>query len=75
VSIKKVKEQLGKKAGMRSQREVEDRLTEKHLPPDYRLALLWVLGQDTTQATAPQAPKALGLYPPKAPGLSLGGAK
>jgi hypothetical protein len=68
VSIKKVKEQLGKKTGMRSQREVEDRLATKNLPPDYRLALLWVLGQDTTHATAPQSAKPTAA-------LSLGGAK
>lgn len=67
VSAKKVKEQLGKKTGMKSQKEIEERLATKNLPPDYRLALLWVLGQDTTQATAPQALKA--------PGLSLGGTK
>lgn len=30
---------------MKSRRQIESRLAEKRLPPDYRIALLWVLGK------------------------------
>jgi ParB-like chromosome segregation protein Spo0J len=42
VSAKKVKETLGKQSGVRGLKEIEERLNVKNLPPDYRLALLWV---------------------------------
>jgi hypothetical protein len=43
VSAKKVKETLGKQSGVRGLKEIEERLKMKRLPPDYRLALLWVI--------------------------------
>jgi len=46
VSAKKVKETLGKQSGVRGRKEIEERLSVKNLPPDYRLALLWVTYRD-----------------------------
>lgn len=43
VSAKQVKETLGKQSGVRGLKEIEARLNTKNLPPDYRLALLWVI--------------------------------
>jgi ParB family chromosome partitioning protein len=35
---------------MKSRRQIESRLAEKRLPPDYRIALLWVLGKEADEA-------------------------
>jgi len=53
VSGRQVKESLGKQSGVRGLKEIEERLAVKNLPPDYRVALLWVIYRDVSEASSP----------------------